>query len=91
VGYLKEHPEKLRSYKKHIVYEYNKIKDTALFLESLKIVARAEGKVTKLARSARVERTSVYRMLSKKANPSFHNIITFAHSLGINFNACIAK
>jgi DNA-binding phage protein len=51
------------------VEEYNKSRDTALFLNSLKIVAMAEGKIAALAKTAKVERASMYRMLSKNANP----------------------
>ena len=83
--YLKNNPKKLESYKKHIIAEYNKHQDTSLFLHGLRIVAIAEGKISTLAKKAKVERTSVYRMLSKDANPSFHNIILFAHTLGIDF------
>ncbi|MDR1418676.1 MAG: hypothetical protein LBI80_05965 [Endomicrobium sp.] len=82
---LKKNPKKLESYKKHIMSEYNKNKDTALLLQGLRIVAMAEGKISTLAKKTKIERTSVYRMLSKNANPSFHNVISFAHILGIDF------
>jgi len=88
--YLKNNPKKLESYKKHVMSEYNKHQDTALLLHGLRIVAVAEGKISTLARKAKVERTSVYRMLAKGANPSFHNIILFARSLGINFRLIAA-
>jgi probable addiction module antidote protein len=83
--YLKKNPKKLESYKKHIISEYNKHQDTALFLHGLKIVAMSEGKISTLAKKAKIERTSIYRMLSKDANPSFHNVILFAHALGMEF------
>ncbi|MDR1941407.1 MAG: hypothetical protein LBQ47_03690 [Endomicrobium sp.] len=79
---LKKDPEHLKSYKKHIVDEYNKDHDTALFLSGLKTIAMAEGKISKLAKEAKVERTSVYRMLSKDNNPSYANVVTFAQALG---------
>jgi hypothetical protein len=40
--------------------EYNKTRDMALFLNSLKIVAMAEWKIAILAKTAKVERTSMY-------------------------------
>jgi probable addiction module antidote protein len=86
VEILKKDKKQLKSYKKHIVDEYNKTKDTALFLEGLKIIAKAEGKINKLAKAAKVERTSVYRMLSKKNNPSFEKVVTFAQVLGYKIN-----
>jgi predicted HicB family RNase H-like nuclease len=54
---LKKDPKQLESYRKHIVDEYNKNHDTALFLEGLKIIAAAEGKISKLAKEIKVERT----------------------------------
>jgi probable addiction module antidote protein len=89
--YLKKHPKKLQSYKNHVVEEYNKTQDTALFLNSLKVVAMAEGKIATLAKTAKVERTSMYRMLSRDANPSFHSIVSFAHYLGMDFRLGIAS
>lgn len=82
---LRKDQKKLEKYKKHIVSEYNKNHDTNLLLHGLKIVAMAEGKISTLAKKAKVERTSIYRMLSKDANPSFHNVILFAQTLGIEF------
>nr|MDR2427976.1 hypothetical protein [Endomicrobium sp.] len=83
--YLKKHPKKLQSYKNHVVEEYNKTRDIALFLNSLKIVAMAEKKVSELAKTLKVERTSMYRMLSKNANPSFNIVVSLAHNLGMDF------
>jgi probable addiction module antidote protein len=89
--YLKKHPKKLQSYKNHVMEKYNKTQDTALFLNSLKIVAMAEKKIADLAKTAKVERTSMYRMLSKNANPSFHSIVSFAHNLGMDFRLSITS
>ncbi|MDR3243302.1 MAG: hypothetical protein LBT79_00975 [Elusimicrobiota bacterium] len=86
--YLKENPAQLKSYKKHIIKEYNKTKDMPLFLEGLKIVAQAEHKATKFAKvSKKVDRTSVYKILSKEENPTIYNLLTAANNLGIGFNA----
>ncbi|MDR0822458.1 MAG: hypothetical protein LBN20_01580 [Endomicrobium sp.] len=89
--YLKTHPDRLQHYKKYIVQEYNKTKDRALFLSGLQTVARAEGKINEIAKSAKVGRTSVYRMLSDNSNPSFDNVLASAAVLGISFNACLAR
>ncbi|MDR0822291.1 MAG: hypothetical protein LBN20_00725 [Endomicrobium sp.] len=89
--HLKNHPDELKYYKEHISKEYNQTRDKNLLLEGLKIVAMAEGKVSDMAKNANVKRTSVYRMLSKDANPSFDSIVSFAGDVGINFNACLAR
>lgn len=83
-NFLKNRPAELKSYKKHIIQEYNKTKDVAVFLEGLKIVAKAEGNVSKLAKNTGMDRTSIYR-LSREANPSFCTIVSLAHNLGMDF------
>gem|GEM_PF-193428 len=83
--HLKDNPKELVAYKKHVIKKYNDIGDAELFLESLKIIAMAEKKITSMAKRAKVERSSVYKMLSKKANPSFGSVVKFANTLGLNF------
>ncbi|MDR3257046.1 MAG: hypothetical protein LBT18_05355 [Endomicrobium sp.] len=82
---LRKNPRELKEYKYHVIEKYNKTRDTALFLDSLKIIAMAEGKISTLAKVTKIERSSVYRMLSKNANPSFHSIMSFVHNLGMDF------
>jgi DNA-binding phage protein len=89
--YLRNHPAELKYYKKSITQDYNKTKDIALFLEELKIVAKAERKITAIAKKSNVERTGIYRMLSKDNNPSFNNLLSLANNLGIGFNAYVMK
>jgi DNA-binding phage protein len=89
--YLKEHPDRLTHYKKYITQEYNKTKDMPLFLEGLKIIAKAEGKVSAIAKKAKVERTSVYRMLSRNNNPTINNLLAAVNNVGIDFSAHIMK
>jgi DNA-binding phage protein len=88
--FLKNRPAELKSYKKHIIQEYNKTKDVAVFLEGLKIVAKAEGNVSKLAKDIGIDRTGIYK-LSREANPSFCTIISLAHNLGMDFKLGIAS
>ncbi|MDR3243747.1 MAG: hypothetical protein LBT79_03250, partial [Elusimicrobiota bacterium] len=58
-----------------------------LFLEGLKIVAQAEHKTAKLAKvSKKVDKTSVYKILSKEENPTIYNLLAAANNLGIGFN-----
>ncbi|MDR3243128.1 MAG: hypothetical protein LBT79_00085 [Elusimicrobiota bacterium] len=89
-NYLKENPKKLKNYKKFIVEEYNKTKDAVIFLESLKTVAKAENKKTKIAKKANIKKAN-YRSLSKDGNPNFNNIIAIANNVGIDFIACYVR
>ncbi|MCL2335539.1 MAG: hypothetical protein FWC57_05685 [Endomicrobia bacterium] len=84
---LSKDPKKLKAFKKHIAVEFNKNRDTALFLRNLKTLIIAEGKAAELAKSAKVNRTTVYKMLADNANPSFKTIVSFVFDLGIKLNA----
>jgi probable addiction module antidote protein len=88
---LKKNPDELESFKERMADEYNKTQDIALFLECLKIVAMAEGKISALAKAAKVERTSVYRMLSKENNPSFESVMLFTRTLGYKLSVSALK
>ncbi|MCL1972213.1 MAG: hypothetical protein FWG57_04405 [Endomicrobia bacterium] len=81
---LSENPKKLKLFKKHIAKEFNKTKDTAILLRNLKTLVMAEGKAAKLAKHAKISRTTVYKMLSDGANPSFKAILSFVSDLGIH-------
>jgi DNA-binding phage protein len=84
---LKRNTEELKDFKKHIIEEFNRTKDSAVFLENLKIVAIANGNVKSLAEKSMIRRPSVYRILSKESNPSFSNVTILARNLGIEFFA----
>ncbi|MDR1474203.1 MAG: hypothetical protein LBS38_00725 [Endomicrobium sp.] len=51
----------------------------------------AEKKVSELAKVAKVNRSSVYNILSKDANPSFCSVVSFAYNLGIDFRLSPVK
>jgi probable addiction module antidote protein len=80
---LGENPKKFKTFKKHIADEFNKSKDADLFLRNLKTLVIAQGKATELAKHANISRTTIYKMLSEKANPSFKSIVSFTAGLGI--------
>jgi DNA-binding phage protein len=40
-----------------------------------------------MAKKSNVERTSIYRMLSKESNPTINNLLAVANTLGIGFSA----
>ncbi|MCL1901606.1 MAG: hypothetical protein FWG57_02430 [Endomicrobia bacterium] len=84
---LKNNPAKLRSFKKRIIEEYNKTKDMALFLENLKILAMASGNVSDLAKKSKIQRHSVYNILSKDSNPLLMNVVNIMDNLNICFVA----
>ena len=56
--------------------------DPQVFLLALRDVAEAHGGMSKIARSCKLNRESLYRMLSKKGNPSLHSLSKLLSSLG---------
>jgi DNA-binding phage protein len=88
-NFLKNKPKELKSYKKHVISAFNKTHDIPAFLEGLKTIAMAERKINDIAKSARLERSTVYKLLSKEANPSFYNVSYVIKNLGISLTAHI--
>ena len=56
--------------------------DPRVFLLALRRVAEARGGMSKAAASSKLNRESLYRMLSKKGNPSLQSLGALLSSLG---------
>lgn len=56
--------------------------DPELFLLALRNVAEAQGGVAELAEKAKLNRESLYKMLSKRGNPEFRSLEALPHELG---------
>jgi len=60
--------------------------DQALFLLALRNVAEAQGGMAAVSEKAKLNRESMYRMLSNKGNPAIKNIFTLLHSMGLKLS-----
>ena len=56
--------------------------DSRIFLQALRQVAEAHGGLGKAAARSRLNRESLYRMLSKRGNPSLRSLGALLSSLG---------
>jgi probable addiction module antidote protein len=56
--------------------------DPRVFLLALRDVAEAHGGMTKIARTCKLNRESLYRMLSKKGNPSLESLSKLLSGMG---------
>ena len=56
--------------------------DPELFLLALRNVAEAQGGVTQLAKKTKLNRESLYRMLSERGNPELRSLDTLLHAMG---------
>ncbi|MDR1194911.1 MAG: hypothetical protein LBL00_00360 [Endomicrobium sp.] len=82
---LAKDEKKLKEFRELIVKDFNETRDNAAFLRNLKIFAMAQGKVPALAKKTKVNRATIYRMLSKNSNPLFYSVTSLAHNLGFDF------
>ena len=60
--------------------------DRAVFLLALRNVAEAHGGMTSVSAKAKLNRESLYRMLSSKGNPEIKSIFTLLHSMGLKLS-----
>lgn len=57
--------------------------DPAVFLQALKDVAKVHGGMAKIAEESRLNRESLYRMLSANGNPRIQSLNALLHSVGL--------
>jgi probable addiction module antidote protein len=56
--------------------------DPELFLLALRNVAEAQGGVAQLAKKSKLNRESLYKILSARGNPEFRSLDALLHALG---------
>jgi probable addiction module antidote protein len=56
--------------------------DPELFLLALRNVAEAQGGVAQLAEKTKLNRESLYKMLSERVNPELRSLDTLRHAMG---------
>lgn len=57
--------------------------DQEMFLVALRNVASARGGLSRLSRTARLNRSNLHRMLSKHGNPEVKTLAEILHSFGL--------
>ena len=60
--------------------------DRALFLLALRNVAEAHGGMAAVSEKSKLNRESLYRMLSRKGNPEIKSIFILLHSMGLKLS-----
>ena len=61
--------------------------DKKAFLFALKNVLEARGGMTQISRHSKMNRVSLYKMLSANGNPGFENILRLLQTAGIRLQA----
>lgn len=59
--------------------------DKRAFLLALRNVLMAQGGMTKMSDRTKINRVSLYKMLSQNGNPGFENIMRILQTAGIRF------
>ena len=68
------------------VEEFEKDNDIEALLDTLRLVAKAQGGLTKLARKASVSRQALHEALSSKGNPRLRTFKNVIESLGLRIS-----
>lgn len=61
--------------------------DKRAFLMALRNVIEARGGMTRIAKTSKIHRVSLYKMLSANGNPGFGNILRLLYIAGIRLKA----
>lgn len=65
--------------------------DPEVFLLALRNVAEAQGGVAELAEKTKLNRESLYRMLSERSNPEFRSLDALLHALGFRLAVAVNR
>jgi probable addiction module antidote protein len=88
--YLKD-PENAKSTIEVAVEEFEKDNDIEALLDTLRLVAQAQGGLAKLARKASVSRQALHEALSTEGNPRIRTFQNVLGSLGLRMVVKPAK
>lgn len=88
---LRSDPEQAYAYLQVALEEFGEDGNTEHFMVALRNVAEARGGVPELARQVDMGKTSLYKVLSEKGNPTLSTISTILHGLGYRLALAPAK
>lgn len=79
-----KHPKKLKKYIESVNEVYRETGDPEVLTTALKIVAMTKKNIKQQAKKANMQRSTVYNLFKKGANPTFKNVAKYTSSLGIH-------
>ena len=83
VEQLRKNPKLLAASIKEAFSEENE--DPRVILDMLRLIAEAEGGMTRLSQVTKLNRQNLYRSLSRNCSPEFSTIFKVVHGLGYHF------
>lgn len=79
---LRNDPDQADAYLKVALEEFDHHRDVEHLMVALRNLTEAQGGVPELARRVKMGKTSLYKALSEKGNPTLSTIGTILHGLG---------
>ena len=79
-------PEEAREYVEVALEEFEQDGDVEALMLALRTVAEARGGIGKIAKKAKMPRQSLYKMLSKRGNPTLASLNPILHQLGFKLS-----
>lgn len=79
---LRDDPAQAYGYLQVALEEFDQNGDTEHLMLALRNVTEAQGGVPELARQVNMGKTSLYKVLSEKGNPTISTVNTILHGLG---------
>ena len=80
---LARHPKKLKAYIKSVNEVYRETGDVDILTTALKIIAVVKKNIKQQAKKAEMQRSTIYNIFKKGANPTFRNVAKYTNSLGV--------
>ncbi len=79
-----KNPKKLKAYIKSVNEVYRETGDVDILTTALKIIAMVKKNIKQQAKKAKMQRSTIYNIFKKGANPTFRNVAKYTNSLGIH-------
>ena len=79
-------PEDAQGYLEVALEEFEQDGDVEALMLALRDVAEARGGIGKIAKKAKMPRQSLYKMLSKRGNPTLASLNPILHQLGFKLS-----
>jgi probable addiction module antidote protein len=80
---LKNNSQELEEYKKYVFEMFEKDQNKELLLEGLKTIALSTQGISAAAKSSKLQRRSLYKILTKDGNPTLNNFFMILKSLNL--------
>jgi probable addiction module antidote protein len=81
-----KNPEEARAFLELAIEEYENDNDTKAFLHILRLIAEAQGGLSKLAEHSNLNRQNLYKILSGKTTPRLDTALSIIKGLGFKIS-----